>query len=356
MNWAQVVGSLVAEALVLGTFWGLFWLKKRRREERKERPPQREKLLRPAGYSAMCRIDALSEKWMSAAAQAVGAGLFFGMIGGTFYPLFAGLALGRFTVREVWSAPRSDVIIVAALAGLIALLWAVRAFQEVWRLADDLRNWRFGLRGEQAVAESLAERGVAEAGYVAFHDVPGEGEWNIDHVVVGPGGVFVLETKARPRRKATRPQEEQKVFFDGKVLEFPWCYDRKAAEQVERNADWVQEFLEGFGPKDLVVQRVIVVPGWWVESKGNYLVKAMNAKYLVGYLKGVRRMFSPEQLETTIRRLDERCRLVEVLGDSVGDVPESRGRLSGKSARGGPLRPSRRLLAIADNLRVWLLG
>jgi hypothetical protein len=68
LNLAQVVGSLVACALVLGGFYGLFSLKKRRREQRKERPPQREKLLRPAGYSAMCRIDALWEKWTWAAA------------------------------------------------------------------------------------------------------------------------------------------------------------------------------------------------------------------------------------------------------------------------------------------------
>jgi hypothetical protein len=56
---------------------------------------------------------------------------------------------------------------------------------------------------------------------------------------------------------------------------------------------------------------VIVVPGWYVKSRGNYPVKAMNATYLVGYLKGEKRVFSPEQLETTIRRLDERCRVVE---------------------------------------------
>lgn len=310
-NLAQVVGSVVAWALVLGGFWGLFWLKKRRREERKERPPQREKLLRPAGYSAMCRIDALWEKWMWAAAQAVGAGMFFGLTVGTFYPLLAALALGQVTMGQLWRASGSSVILVAVFAAIIALLWAVRGFQLVWRLDDELRNWRFGLRGEQAVAEKLADRGVAAAGYVAFHDVPGEGEWNVDHVVVGPGGVFVLETKARPRRKATRPQEEQDVFFDGKVLEFPWCYDRKAAEQVERNERWVRDLLAGFGPKDLVVQPVIVVPGWYVKSKGNYPVKAMNAKYLVRYLKEARSMFSPEQLETTIRRLDERCRVVE---------------------------------------------
>ena len=99
LNSAQVVGSLVACALVLGSFWGLFWLKKRRREERRERPPQREKLLRPAGYSAMRRIDALSEEWMSAAAQAIGTGVFFGLIAGTFNPLRAALALGQVTAR-----------------------------------------------------------------------------------------------------------------------------------------------------------------------------------------------------------------------------------------------------------------
>jgi hypothetical protein len=49
LNTAQVIGSLVACALVPGSFWGLFRLKKWRREERKERPPQRQKLLRPAG-------------------------------------------------------------------------------------------------------------------------------------------------------------------------------------------------------------------------------------------------------------------------------------------------------------------
>ena len=48
-----------------------------------------------------------------------------------------------------------------------------------------------------------------------------------------------------------------------------------------------------------------------MKTKGNYPVKVMNATYLVGYLTGARRVFSPEQLETTIRRLDERCRVVE---------------------------------------------
>jgi hypothetical protein len=232
VNWVQVAGVLAALGLIFVTFLCLKWLKNRRQDERGERPPQREKVLRPAGYSAMCRMDDLADELVSAVIQAVGAGTIFGVIVATFPPFLTGLALGEFTLAQMWAMPRSDLLVVAALVALIALLWAVRALQQVWQIDCELRNWRFGMRGEQAVAEKLADRGLAAAGYIAFHDVPGDGKWNVDHVVVGPGGVFVLETKTRARRTPTRDQQEQDVVFDGKALQFPWCTDWEAAVQV----------------------------------------------------------------------------------------------------------------------------
>jgi hypothetical protein len=211
LNWVQVAGVLAALGLIFVTFFCLKRLKQRRREESGERPPQREKVLRPAGYSAMCRMDDLAEELVSAVIQAAGAGMVFGVIVATFSPLLTALALGKFTLAQMWAMPGSDLLVVAALLALIALLCAVRAFQRVWKIDSELRNWRFGMRGEQAVAEKLADRGLAAAGYVAFHDVPGDGKWNVDHVVVGPGGVLVLETKTRARRRPTRDQQEQDV-------------------------------------------------------------------------------------------------------------------------------------------------
>jgi hypothetical protein len=38
-------------------------------------------------------------------------------------------------------------------------------------------------------------------------------------------------------------------------------------------------------------------------------LKAMKATYLVGHLKGAKRLYTAEQLEMTVRRLDERCRV-----------------------------------------------
>jgi hypothetical protein len=183
-----------------------------------------------------------------------------------------------------------------------------------WQLDDELRNWRFGLRGEQAVAEKLGGAELARAGYVAFHDMPGDGAWNIDHVVIGPAGVFVLETKARARRKPTRQQPEHKAYFDGNVLAFPWCDDRKAVPQAHRNADRLRRRLTGYGPENLHVEPIVVVPGWFVELRSNpkdYTVKAMNAVALVEYLKTAKPRYTEEQLKPLRKRVDEDCRTLE---------------------------------------------
>jgi len=298
-------------ALVLASVFTLIRYKKRRREESGEKPPQREKLLRPAGYSAQLKIEALQERWNWAVAQAVGSGIVFGAILGGLAPVLKGVALGEFTAAQIGASPGSHVMIALVLIGIIALLWVIRALQSMWKLDDELRCWRLGMVGEQAVGQELASLEVAAAGYVAFHDVPGDGDWNIDHVVVGPAGVFVLETKARTRRIAKRNQRPHEVLFDGHALTFPWCEDRNAAEQVQRNAQWIRDFLNDFAPKDLPIQPIIVLPGWFVREEGDCFVRAMNAAYLVGYLARAQRLYEPASLKTIVCRLQERCRTVE---------------------------------------------
>lgn len=56
------------------------------------------------------------------------------------------------------------------------------------------RAWALGALGEERVAECL--RGVSDRGVLALHDrrAPGRRS-NIDHIAVGPAGVFVIDTK-----------------------------------------------------------------------------------------------------------------------------------------------------------------
>jgi hypothetical protein len=63
---------------------------------------------------------------------------------------------------------------------------------------DDL-SWHTGAIGERIVAAALAK---LPAGWHVFHSLPiGVGESDIDHVVVGPGGVFTLNTKHHPGKR-----------------------------------------------------------------------------------------------------------------------------------------------------------
>ncbi len=309
---SQFIWMLIGIGLVVAAFAALVWIKRRSQAARHERPPLRTKILRPPGYSLTCRIDELAEKLTVPVMQAVCAGALLGLTGSAFYPLMEGLVLRRFTLAEIRLQPQSYIWLSLAALALSALAWIVGSLIQAGKILGNIRNCRLGLRGEQAVAEVLASSTVTAAGYVTFHDVPGDGAWNVDHLVVGPGGIFVLETKARSRRKPRREQPDHEVWFDGESLQFPWCIDRSAARQAGRNADWVRGFISGFAPKDILVHPVVVIPGWYVNTQGKYAVKAMNENYLVtGYLPSFERRFSPEDLQGVIRRFDERCRDLE---------------------------------------------
>jgi len=69
-----------------------------------------------------------------------------------------------------------------------------RRRRESERLARRFERWERGAEVEERTAEALA---ALPPGWVVLHEVawPGRRYANIDHVVVGPGGVFVIETK-----------------------------------------------------------------------------------------------------------------------------------------------------------------
>lgn len=98
--------------------------------------------------------------------------------------------------------------IMFSVPAVLALLYA--AFR-IWRALPRLRALRQGLEGEQAIGQFL-ER-LREHGYSVFHDVVGSG-FNIDHVLIGPGGVFTIETKtwSNPASRVA------KIRYDGVTI------------------------------------------------------------------------------------------------------------------------------------------
>ncbi len=81
-------------------------------------------------------------------------------------------------------------------AGLVGL--AVAALVG-WRLrfcpSEQARTWQRGAHGERRTARLLDR--LTREGFVVFHDlaVPGNTSANVDHLVIGPTGVFVIDSK-----------------------------------------------------------------------------------------------------------------------------------------------------------------
>ena len=84
-------------------------------------------------------------------------------------------------------APRLGLVLGGLAA--VAVGWALR-----FRSSPEAVAWRRGAVGERRTARLLAP--LERHGWVVLHDlaVPGS-QANIDHLVIGPGGVFVIDSK-----------------------------------------------------------------------------------------------------------------------------------------------------------------
>jgi len=288
--WIAALAPLLALA-------GALAIDKRNRKAT-EKPPQSEKLLRPPGYSLAIRFDETIDKIL----WDIGIACCFSAFAGASAYCVANFLAARAPMFALLVA--IVFLVVFVLGGILA---ALRAFARM----REAQNIRLGLRGEQAVAEVLYE--IGDSGFRAFHDFPGGDNWNIDHVAVGNRGVFLIETKARRRRKSRNGQAEHVVIYDGETLRFPYCVNRRAVPQAQRNAKWLSNYLTKKTGEPVDVKPIVVLPGWFVDgdNRGNFPVKAMNAAYLAGYLRGQGESIEPPQVRRIIAALDEKCRDVE---------------------------------------------
>jgi hypothetical protein len=244
-----------------------------------------EKLLRPAGYSLSQRLDDLNSDYM----------------GWLFAAYLCSIA--SVGVLSVTPTDAPGQLLFLGTFGTAAAGFTVGA----WRKWADAQKVRLGLLGEQALAEQL--RLLGSKGYQVFHDVPGSGKWNVDHVAVGPGGVFVIETKARMKRPGPKGSDDYRVRFDGRLLRFPNGVDKKAAQQAKANAKWVAELLSKATGEPVRTIAIVALPGWLVDrERTDFDVLVLSGKEVPGFIADKGRTLSDAQIERIVFQLDQRCR------------------------------------------------
>lgn len=153
-----------------------------------------------------------------------------GMVAG-LWPLFLGVFIGGVALALVFFW-----MIVGIALFVVDLIFVI------WSLVAGLRHVeRFfkGARGEEKVSGVL---GRLPDAYHIFNDFT-SGRHHVDHVVVGPGGVFAIETKFWQGRVTV---EDGCVLLDGQLP------NRSPLAQVTREARIVAETLGKLGWKGVV--------------------------------------------------------------------------------------------------------
>src|SRR5512133_823535 len=183
----------------------------------------------------------------------------------------SGGVLGRLLVPQLG-------LVVGAL-GAMAAGWGLR-----FRPSPDASAWRRGAAGERCTARLLGQLG--RQGWAVLHDlaIPGS-QVNLDHVVIGPGGVFVIDSKQYRGRLQLDPSGR---LWHGRYPLTP------ALRAVEFEADQAAQVL---ADPQMVVPIVAVhgaqVPWGKVVMMG---IPVVPAKRLPGMLRQLPAVLGPERI------------------------------------------------------------
>jgi len=292
--------SLITDSITaLAGFAGLFllpvlallWLMHRRRVAFRARSlePFTDLPLRPPGESLRLKIEELDEQFTEAVAMVLVASIAYFMATVASPPV----------IRRL-----TGTVFFAFSLGSVA--WQGR---RLFKLQRELWDYRLGFTGERIVGEELNR--LVALGFQVFHDLPFEG-YNLDHVLVGPSGVYVVETKSHRKPAHLRGAARATVFFDGTRLSFPTWTDTRDIEQVRRNARTLSVWLTKGTGEATSVKPILTLPGWWVERTARSDVNVLNPKQIRrSFPATVANPLPPDRIQRIAHLLSERCRLTK---------------------------------------------
>jgi hypothetical protein len=226
-----------------------------------KRSPLKRKPMRNPGESIQREMgNLLEDEWVPS--------VFFA----TVIVLFAGYEW----MRSFFALPPQPLWMTAC--ALLAVGYAAYKFVTIRKRFKALK---LGLEGEKTVGQYLED--LRSQGCRVFHDIVGN-RFNIDHVVVSPHGIFVIETKtySKPSRG------EAFVEFDGeRILVNGIEPDRNAVRQVRAAGDWLRDLLTESTSRKFSIKCAVVFPGWFVEdrAKNKSDVWVLNPKALPSFIE-----------------------------------------------------------------------
>jgi len=155
-------------------------------------------------------------------------------------------------------------------------------------------NCRQGMKGEKRVRQFLESK--LNDTYYLINDIEyvndRGGKENIDHIVLGPNGIFAIETK----------DYRGKITCKGSYWSVPFPFGRSPSSQAKGNAYWVKRAIDASGAfqnLSVWVDPIVVFSNPDVELEAvDPEVEAVKLESLVDSITSINRYsFSPNQLK-----------------------------------------------------------
>jgi hypothetical protein len=197
-------------------------------------------------------------------------------------------------------------LIVSVAAGLGIFVYST---YKVIKLRKERKKMRFGYEGELVVGQELDQ--LMHDGFHVYHGFPAD-KFNIDHILVGPKGVFAVETKARSKPNKKKRVEDATVEYDGRMLYFPKGNDFETIDQAKLKAAWLSNWLGKAIGEPIAARALVALPGWLVKRTSSEGIPVVNPKQFPSLFEHIKPRPLSESMITRINhQIDQKFRDIE---------------------------------------------
>jgi hypothetical protein len=161
----------------------------------------------------------------------------------------------------------------------IALILVCYAGYRYYKFKRQVVPYKLGRDGEMWVGHLL--EGLRSKGWVPVHDVPCEhngSKFNIDHILVGPKGVFAVETKTWSKNKHGKNIIGYKngwLTCSGSPKDFG------EIKQALASAKFTEQILKQRTGRSYSVSPILTFPCWQVDKEATARIKSEHGVFLL---------------------------------------------------------------------------
>lgn len=268
------------------------------RNKRKSISPLSSGMLRDPGYSLRLRFDSL---WMDISA-------YFMLL-----PSFALIPLAVTGLNALRGKPTNTWMV--SIPCVVAIIYIIKKMISLLLIG---RNIRLGMEAEIVCGQELSQ--LMHQGWRVFHDFPankGKTKFNIDHVLIGPTGVYAVETKGRRKPLTKSGQKQYEAVYRDGYIQFPHGRDVKTIEQAKAGAKYLSGWLSKACGFEVKVTPALIFPGWFFKQDLKPPFPLGNPKGVISYIKNnLNIVFTEQQCTQMAHQIEQAVRIPDYMDGS----------------------------------------